>query len=333
MSVFVLLVNNSFSAGANSNKRKMTGRLAIIGASGKLGFSTLNALLDHKLIPAENMVCTTSSDEGARKLESARKQGVEIRSANWDDHKSWNDALRGCEKVFLISSARTEKDFNDAPHGQGREADHFPAIEAARRAGVKHIYYTSLAFANPSLSRVMKAHERTEEYLKQSGLKYTLIREGLYNESWPLYFGHYDVKNDQRTEVVVGGDSKISWTSIPDLGLANAIILSDPSEEWEGRTFYLSQRKAHSLEEVAGMVSKGKNNQVSLKVVSREEHEKHHVEERGEPEPFIKWWSKTYDALRQNECEIQDPTLEELLETRDVKPKQMEQTVQEAFHP
>lgn len=310
----------------------MAGKLAIIGASGKLGFATLNALLDHKLVSPENIVCTTSSDEGARKLEPARKQGVEIRSANWEDHKSWNEALQGCEKVFLISSARIEKDFNDAPHGQGREADHFPAIEAARRAGVKHIYYTSLAFANPSLSRVMKAHERTEEYLKQSGLKYTLIREGLYNESWPLYFGHYDMKGDQRTEIVVGGDSKISWTSIPDLGLANAIILSDPSEKWEGKTFYLSQRKAHSLEEIAAMVSKGKSNQVSLRVVSREEHEKHHVEERGMPEPFVKWWSKTYDALRQNECGINDPTVEALLGARGVKPKQMEQTVQETFH-
>ncbi|KAM3419825.1 hypothetical protein BST61_g3155 [Cercospora zeina] len=251
------------------------------------------------------------------------------RSANWKDHQSWNTALQGCEKVFLISSARTEKDFNDAPHGQGREADHFPTIEAARHVGVKHIYYASLAFANPSLSRVMKAHERTEEYLNQIGLNYTIIREGLYNESWPLYLGHYDVASDDRKEIIVGGDSKISWTSIPDLGLANAIILSDPSEKWARKMFYLSQKKAHTLQEVAAMVSAARKSDVSLKVVSREEHEKHHVQERGMPEPFIKWWSKTYDALREKECEIDDPTLEELLETKGVRPKQMEQTVWE----
>ncbi|KAF2217852.1 hypothetical protein CERZMDRAFT_31681 [Cercospora zeae-maydis SCOH1-5] len=307
----------------------MAGKLAIIGASGKLGFATLNALLDHKLIPPESIVCTTSSESGARKPDSARKHGVEVRSANWEDHKSWNTALQGCEKVFLISSARIEKDFHEAPHGQGREADHFPAIEAAREVGVKHIYYTSLAFANPSMSRVMKAHERTEEYLKQSGLNYTLVREGLYNESWPLYFGHYDVANDDRREIVVGGDGKISWTSIPDLGLANAIILSDPSEKWAEKTFYLSQEEAHTLQEVAAMVSAAKKSDVSLKVVSREEHERQHVPERGMPETFIKWWSKTYDALRQNECEIHDPTLEKLLGMKGVKPKQMQQTVQE----
>jgi hypothetical protein len=64
------------------------------------------------------------------------------------------------------------------------------AIDAARRAGVKHIYYTSLAFGSPSKAGVMRAHLRTEAYLATlSDLKVTVIREGLYNESWPLYLG------------------------------------------------------------------------------------------------------------------------------------------------
>lgn len=307
------------------------GKIAIAGASGKLGFATLNALLDYGLVPPTDIVCTTSSQSGAQKLDAARQKGVEIRPANWDDQGSFVKAFAGCEKLFLISSARIEKDFNDAEPGQGREADHYRALAAAQKAGVKHVYYTSLAFANPSLSRVMKAHERTEEYLQQSDFHWTLIREGLYSESCPLYLGHYDLPNDPRSEVPVAGDSKISWTSIPDLGLANAIILAAPTEEWAGKTFYLSQSRAHSMEEVAAMISKAKGNEVKLKVVSRPEHEEYYVKQRMMDAPFIEWWSKTYDALRQNECEIHDPTLEKLLATKGRKPQSMQETVEEMF--
>ncbi|KAK4550252.1 hypothetical protein LTR36_003219 [Oleoguttula mirabilis] len=306
--------------------------LAIIGASGKLGFATLTALLDHNLLPATDIVCTTSSDSGAAKLKTAQDKGVQIRRANWDDAPSvWEQALQGCDKLFLISSARIELDFNDALPGKGREADHYKALEAARKVGVKHVYYSSLAFANPSLSRVMKAHERTEAWLEAGGVRYTILREGLYNESWPLYFGHYKVAedDDERSEVLVAGDCKISWTSIRDLGLANAVVLAAPSEEWAGKIFYLAQAKAYRIAEVAAMVSRFKGQEVKLRVVDREEHERFYVRERGLAEPFVKWWSKTYDALRRNECEIHDPTLERLLAQLGVAPKAMEETVAE----
>ncbi|KAK5172212.1 uncharacterized protein LTR77_003850 [Saxophila tyrrhenica] len=304
--------------------------LAIVGASGKLGFATLTSLLNENLLPASQIVVTSSSDSGTQKLRSLNQPDLQIRSAHWDDPSSFESALAGCDKLFLISSSRIQKDFFDAPPGKGREADHFVALEAAKKVGVKHVYYTSLGFAKPSQSRVMKAHERTEDWLaQQSGLKWTVLREGLYNESWLLYFGHYGFPGDEREVVKVGGDSKISWTAIGDLGLASAMVIAAPGEEWEGKTFYLSQKKAHTLEEVAGMVSRARGKEVRLEVVERPEHERVYVEDRGMDEGFIKWWAKTYDALRDNECEISDPTLEDLLAKKGLKPKAMEDTVKD----
>lgn len=302
--------------------------LAIVGASGKLGFATLTSLLEHNLLHPGAIVCTTSSDSGAHKLEPFRQQGVQIRRANWDDDSpTWQQALQGCDKLFLISSSRIQKDFHDAPPGAGREADHFRVLEAAKSVGVEHVYYTSLAFANPSQSRVMKAHERTEVWLDKGMMRHTAIREGLYNESWPLYFGHYRVPDDDRFEVPIAGDSKISWTSIADLGLANAIILSAPSEEWAGKTVYLAQEAAFTLEEVAAMVSRAMGKEVKAKIVPRTEHEDYYVRERGMDRAMVEWWAKTYDALRSDECQIHDPTLERLLATKGVKPTSVEQTV------
>lgn len=306
--------------------------LAIVGASGKLGYATLTSLLEHNLLPASHIICTTSSPSGESKLRALqRTHPFHIRHATWDDPSTLAPALQDCTNLFLISSPAIHKDFNEAPPGSGREEDHYALLTAAKEAGIEHVYYTSLAFANPSKSRVMKAHERTEAYLAEHWEgRHTIIREGLYSESWPLYLGHYDLAGDaEREEVVVAGDGKVNWTSIPDLGLANALILADPVEKWRGRTFYLCQREAWTLGEVAGMVGRARGKEVRLRVVGREEHERFYVRERGMERDMVEWWSRSYDALRDGECEIDDPTLEELLARKGAKPTPMEEKVGE----
>jgi len=222
-------------------------------------------------------------------------------------------------------------DYNDAPHGKGREAHHFAAIDAARKVGVKHIYYTSLAFGNPSKAGVMRAHIRTEEYLK--GLKdvnYTIIREGLYSESWPLYLGYYyKLKEEKRKEVIVAGDGKISWTSIADLGFGTAKVLTGKEEDWAGKTFYLSQNKTKTLKEIAELVSEAKGTSVQLEVRSRKEYEDFYVEKMGMERASVEWWSSSYDAVKDGECHITDPTLESIFKEAGRTPKPMEKTVKE----
>lgn len=220
-------------------------------------------------------------------------------------------------------------DFNDAPIG--RELHHRTAIDAAVKAGVKHIYYTSLAFQNPSKASVMRAHIRTEAYLAQlSNVQATIIREGLYNESWPLYFGYYDgLKSENRSEVVVAGDGPMSFTSIADMAFGTAKVLSSPSEQWAGKTFYLSQNRTWTLHDIARIVSKEKGEDVRLKIVSRKEYEEYYVNERGMDKAAVEWWSSTYDALENGECDIKDTTLESILKEAGKSPKPLEDTVSE----
>ena len=309
--------------------------LAIIGGSGKIGGATLDALLTEKLIAPHRIICTTSATSSSDpRWASLSSKGVQVRHATFDEPSTLETALKGAAALYLVSTPRISMDFNNAPHGQGREKHHFAAIDAAVKAGVEHIYYTSLAFGNPSKAGVMQAHIRTEAYLKkmkeEKGVDFTVLREGLYNESWPLYFGHYDVQNDDRTIVPVGGDSKISWTSIADLGLANALVIMGPSEEWIGKTVYLCNTKEpRTIKEIAAMVSKAKGKDIQLKVVSREEHEHYYVQERNMDKPMIEWWASTYDALRDEECLIKDDTFNKLLASKGRTPKRVEDTVSE----
>jgi uncharacterized protein YbjT (DUF2867 family) len=204
-------------------------------------------------------------------------------------------------------------DYNDAP--LGREAHHRAAIDAAIKAGVKHIYYTSLAFANPSKAGVMRAHIRTEKYLNeladQGKVDHTIIREGLYNESWPLYFGYY-----------------FSWTAIADMAFGTAKIVTAPSDVWKGKTVYLAQNKTCSLEEIARQVSSSQGRDIRLKTVSRKEYEDHYVV-NGTDRASVEWWSTTYDALKDGECDIKDDTLEAMLREAGRKPKAIDETIAE----
>jgi hypothetical protein len=182
----------------------------------------------------------------------------------------------------------------------------------------------------------MRAHIRTEAYLaelQQKGtLDTTIIREGLYNESWPLYFGYYHaLKQDPRTEVLVAGDGPVSWTAIADMGFATARVLADQpgAQQWAGKTFYLSQKETKSLKDIASLVSEIKGQKVVLKVVGKKEYEDYYVENMGMERAAVEWWTSSYEALEQGECKVDDDTLERILSEAGRRPVALEETVRE----
>ncbi|RYP84544.1 hypothetical protein DL770_005198 [Monosporascus sp. CRB-9-2] len=333
--------------------------IAIIGASGKLGGATLSALLSHKLAPPESVVALTSAAEGSDKWASLAARGVRVRHARYEDPASLEAALAGVHTFFLVSTPELALDLTEAdgtPLGPGREARHFAAVDAAARVGVRRLVYSSLAFASGAGGRrgaaeggfggvgggeskagVMRAHLRTEEYLRRAAEErrfdeVVAAREGVYSESWPLYLGYFSPRgwDDERAAVKLAGDGKICWTAIRDLGVANALVLAAPPGRYAGfHAFYLSTRPrtAKDLKEVAALVGEARGREVAVEIVGRREHERHYIEDRGMDGPAVRWWASTYDALEAWECVVDDPTLEELLNSVGEKPTPFEDAV------
>lgn len=98
------------------------------------------------------------------------------------------------------------------------------------------MYYTSLMFGSDSQAAVMQAHLDTERYLKESGLTYTIIREGIYSESWPLYFGYWNPSRGSEVRIP-DGDGGIAWVCRDDLGEGTAKLIAAvralPVPTWE----------------------------------------------------------------------------------------------------
>lgn len=143
--------------------------IAITGATGQLGHYVIESLM--KTVPASQIVAIVRNPAKAQALAA---QGITVRQADYGDEAALTSALQGVEKLLLISSSEV---------GQ-RAPQHRNVINAAKAAGVKFIAYTSLLHADTSPLGLADEHIETEKMLADSGIVYTLLRNGWYSENY-----------------------------------------------------------------------------------------------------------------------------------------------------
>jgi NAD(P)H dehydrogenase (quinone) len=219
----------------------MTQTLLVTGASGKLGRSVVNHLLDTFKVPAERIIATTRSPASLGDLAA---RGVTVRQADFDDAASMAKAFKGADRLLIISTDEL------AIQGKRREQQ-VAAVAAASKAGVAHLLYTSLPNTEPG-SAVLFApdHYDTEQAIKASGIPYTIFRDGWYDEnlfmSAPqvLASGHWYSS---------AGEGRISYCARDDMAAAIAGGLASGASE--STTYTLTGPQAYTTTEVAALIS------------------------------------------------------------------------------
>lgn len=207
-------------------------RIAVTGATGQL-VRLVIASLKQKVPPGE-IVALVRDPAGAAELR------VEARRFDYNQPETLVPALEGIEKLLLISSSEL---------GQ-RAAQHSHVIEAAKGAGVRHIFYTSLLHADASPLSLAQEHRETEDMLAKSALNVTLLRNGWYAENHTgaipgaLAAGGYIGSTDP---------GRISWAARADYAEAAATVLA--GEGHEGKTYELAGDDAHTLADLAAEIS------------------------------------------------------------------------------
>ena len=140
-------------------------KIAITGASGQLGRLVIEQLCSK--VPASDIVALVRNPAKAADL------GVEVREADYNRPDTLDKTLAGVDSLLLISASEV---------GQ-RVAQHRNVIDAASKAGVKHLVYTSILHAERSTLGLAPEHVETEALLQTSGLDVTLLRNGWSNEN------------------------------------------------------------------------------------------------------------------------------------------------------
>ena len=142
--------------------------IVITGATGKLGQHVIASLLTS--VPAASIIAAVRNPAKAANLAAL---GVQVRQADYNDGASLDAAFKGATKILLISSSEV---------GQ-RAQQHQNVIDAARRAGVALLAYTSVLRADTSPLGLAAEHVITEAAIRASGLPYTFLRNGWYLEN------------------------------------------------------------------------------------------------------------------------------------------------------
>jgi NAD(P)H dehydrogenase (quinone) len=207
--------------------------IAVTGATGQLGRLTVKALLAKA--PADQLVALVRSPDKAADL------GIAARAADYTKPETLDAALTGVEALLLISSSEI---------GQ-RKLQHRNAIDAAKRAGVKRVVYTSLLHADTSPLSLAPEHVDTEAALKAAGISYTILRNGWYTEN---YTGAIPGALAGGAFIGSAGEGRISSATRADLAEAAAVVLTANSHD--GKTYELAGDTSYTLADLAAELSR-----------------------------------------------------------------------------
>jgi NAD(P)H dehydrogenase (quinone) len=210
--------------------------IAVTGATGQLGRLVIAALL--KKVPAPGIVAAVRNVQKARDIGAL---GVQVRYADYNQPETWDNALKGANKVLLISASEV---------GQ-RTKQHRAVIDAARRAGVKLLAYTSVLRADTSPLGLAAEHKATEALIRASGIPFTLLRNSWYTENYTA-----GISGALARGAVNGcaGEGRIASATRADYAEAAAVVLT--AENQEGRVYELAGDTAYTLAELAAEISR-----------------------------------------------------------------------------
>lgn len=249
----------------------MSDTILVTGASGNLGRLVLDHLLaSGKISPGK--IIAVSRDPA--KLSAYAEKGVVTRAGDFDDPTSLDKAFQGAGKLLLIST--------DALGEPGKRlSQHKRAVEAAKKAGVERIFYTSLPNAETSVITFAPDHLGTEEAIKASGLAYTILRNSWYMEN---LFMSLPAALRSGQWFTSAGNGRNPYIARDDIAAATAGALL--KDEAENRIYTLSGPAALTASEVAGIVTAITGKQLAVVDVTDEQLAEG-LKGAGLPEAFI----------------------------------------------
>jgi NAD(P)H dehydrogenase (quinone) len=266
--------------------------ILVTGATGKLGRGVVESLL-RRGVPASEVIA------GARNLDKAQSfaaQGVKVKKVDYNDPQTIEAALAGVDRVLLISGFEPN-----------RVEQHRAVIEAAKRAGVALLAYTSGPHADTSKIRLIAEHRATEEILRQSCVPFVALRNSWYVEN---YTDNVGPALEHGVMFGAAGDGKVSVAPRSDYAEAAAVVLT--TDGHQGKVYELGGDQAYTLSEIAKEISRIAGKPVAYKDLPEAEYAATLIK-FGVPEVFAKLLADADSGLKRGELLVESGDLSRLL--------------------
>lgn len=214
--------------------------ILITGATGHLGKATISALLN-KGVNAGKVAALVRNEKKAQDL---KEMGIKILVADYEDYNSLVKAFACVDQLLFISGSDV----------MNRNQQQQNVVKAAVEAKIKHVIYTSalnrLPIEQSAISFVSQAHVKTEKWLAESGLNYTILQNSLYADVIPQFIG--DVLNTQ-TIYLPAAQGKTAFVVRTDIAEAAAAVLT--SYGHNGKTYKITNTESYTYQDVADTIS------------------------------------------------------------------------------
>jgi uncharacterized protein YbjT (DUF2867 family) len=238
--------------GVSKNNERI---ILVTGATGRQG-GTVYRQLQKEGFKLRPLVRDPNSNQ-ARQLVG---YGEEVCQGSLDDPDSLMRAMDGVYGVFSVQ-----------PHSANEIQQGVAVIEAAKRHGVSHFVYSSVASADEETGIPhFESKVKVEEHLRSSGLQYTIVRPVFFMENWHRGFGA-SIRNGQLQQPL-SPTAKLQMIAVDDIG-AFAVLAFEHPDEWKNRTFSLAGDEL-SMQQIADAFSRVTARNVKYVQVSWDQFEK-----------------------------------------------------------
>ncbi|GHA55177.1 NAD(P)-dependent oxidoreductase [Streptomyces tauricus] len=253
--------------------------IVVTGATGHLGRHVIEGLLEK--VPADQVVAVVRSEEKAADLAA---RGVRIAVADYNAPETFDSVFSAGDRVLLVSGNEFDK---------GRVGQHKVVLDAAKAAGVALFAYTS---APGTLTAALADdHRGTEAAILESGVTYTLLRNGWYNEN---YTENLAPVLEHGAVVQAAGEGRISTASRADYAAAAVAVLT--GEGHENTTYELGGDTAFGFAEYAAVVAEASGKEITYNAVPVETY-KGILTGAGLPAPFAEILAGVDESIEKGE--------------------------------
>jgi uncharacterized protein YbjT (DUF2867 family) len=193
--------------------------IAVVGATGNTGRAVVKELKQL----GQDAICIVRNAEKAREVLGA---DAKTAVAELTDRAALDKALKGVTSVFVVTG-----------HNPGMVEQQNNVLDAALAGGAQYLVRVTgaRALVTPDSESVIgRGHAAIEKRLRESGIKWVILRPGLFMQN--TLVAAASIKNDGKIVQPFAADLPLAFVDVRDTGAVGARILADPAPH-AGKTY------------------------------------------------------------------------------------------------